>query len=281
MRNLEDLATQVLHSQVRVSTGKAGGSGTVIYSEESVGKETFDTYVLTCHHVIDDALTVRKEWDSRVGRERKKEYRQLVTVEFFDWDNVPHGSRPLNYSADATIVAYDASHDMALLKLKTIKQAPAVGALMSGDDAKSIQIGSPVVAVGAALGHDPVLTDGIITHMGDEIDFKDYWMSNAQIVFGNSGGAVFAETSTGYQFIGIPSRVAVTWGTPITHLGYFSPITRVNDFFEEQLYCFLEKGHAHSSATCSKERAKRDKNEESRERAVEQEVVLDEYPDGE
>ena len=273
MRNLDDLASQVLHSQVRVSTGKAGGSGTVIYSAESLDKETFDTYVLTCHHVIDDALTVRKEWDSRVGRERKKEYRQLVTVEFFDWDNVPHGSRPLNYSADSTIVAYDASHDMALLKLKTVKQAPAVGALMSGTDAKNLRIGSPVVAVGAALLHDPVLTDGIITHMGDEIDFKDYWMSNAQIVFGNSGGAVFADTPEGYQFIGIPSRVAVTWGAPITHLGYFSPITRVNEFFTDQLYCFLEKDHAHTSAGCAKERVKRDKLEDSREKSVEQEVV--------
>ena len=275
MRDLKDLATQVLHSQVRVSTGKAGGSGTVIYSEESVDKETFDTYVLTCHHVIDDALTVRKEWDSRVGREKKKEYRQLVTVEFFDWDNVPHGSRPLNYSADATIVAYDASHDMALLKLKTIKQAPAVGALMSGDDALSLQIGSPVVAVGAALLHDPVLTDGIITHMGDEIDFKDYWMSNAQIVFGNSGGAVFAGTDAGYRFIGIPSRVAVTWGTPITHLGYFSPITRVSEFFEEQLYHFLVPGHDHDSKKCSKERERRDSTEKKREREVEHEVIRD------
>ncbi len=278
MRDLKQLASEVLHSQVRVSTGKAGGSGTVIYSAESLDKKTYDTYVLTCHHVIDDALTVRKEWDSRVGRERKKEYRQLVTTEFFDWDNVPHGSRPLNYSADATIVAYDASHDMALLKLKTIKQAPSVAALMSGDDAKNLQIGSPVVAVGAALLHDPVLTDGIITHMGDEIDFKDYWMSNAQIVFGNSGGAVFAETMAGYQFIGIPSRVAVTWGAPITHLRYFSPITRVNEFFVDQLYCFLAKGHEHNSSLCAKERSNRDKHEESRERAVEQEVVLD-YPE--
>ena len=276
MRDLNVLASSVLHSQVRVSVAKTGGSGTVIYAKQD--GNTYDTYVLTCQHVISDALTVRKEWDSRVGRERKKEYRQLVTVEFFDWDNVPHGSRPLNYSADAQIVAYDAPHDMAILKLKTVKQAPAVARIMKSDDAKNLRIGSPVVAVGAALLHDPVLTEGIITHMGDEIDYKDYWMSNAQIIFGNSGGAVFTEMKDGYEFIGIPSRVSVTWGTPITHLGYFSPVTRVNEFLEEQLYCFLVPGHEHNAAKCLSERLKRDKQEVLREKEVEQEIVLD-YPE--
>ncbi len=78
MSKLDALASEVLHSQVRVSTGRTGGSGTVIYSKQ-LG-EVYETYVLTCQHVISDALSVRKEWDSRVGRERTIEYRQLVTV---------------------------------------------------------------------------------------------------------------------------------------------------------------------------------------------------------
>ena len=182
--DLDKLHEQVLFSQVRVKTDKAGGSGTIIYSGPAEDG-SFHTLAVTCHHVVDSAIAVKNEWDSRVGRERKKEVRQLVTVEFFDWSNVLHGHRPLNWSSDAEIVAYDADHDMALLKLRTVKQAPYVAQMLAPGEEKAVRIGSPCVAVGCALLHDPVLTHGIVTHMGDEIDNKLYWMSNSQIIFGN------------------------------------------------------------------------------------------------
>ena len=156
------LREQVLYSQVRVKVGQSGGSGTIVYSEPSApGSATFNTYALTCHHVVDDAVTVKDEWDSKVGRQRKREVRQLVTVEFFDWSNVAHGNRPLNYSADAEIMAYDKDHDMAILRLRTIKRAPYIATLMPDGEQKALTIGSPVVAVGSALLHDPILTEGI------------------------------------------------------------------------------------------------------------------------
>ena len=258
MTDIDALHEQVLFSQVRVKTSSAGGSGTIIYSQASaVGLVTFNTYAITCHHVIEDAITVKDEWDPKVGRQRKREVRQLVTVEFFDWSNVAHGNRPLNYSADAEIMAYDKDHDMAILRLRTIKKAPYVAMLMQDGEQRALRIGSRVVAVGSALLHDPVLTEGIITHFGDEIDGKLYWMSNAQIIFGNSGGAVFhAVTPHNYAFIGIPSRVAITgWGqTPITHLGYFSPISRIHEFFREQTFQFLSPGSGKSEADCEEER---------------------------
>jgi len=245
----EKLHREVLFPEVRVKTDKAGGSGTIIYSQPNA--DGYSTYVVSCHHVIDDALSVRKEWSSKLGIERKKEYRQVVTVEFFDYSNVPHGQRPVNNSVDAEIVAYDKDHDMTLLKLRTVKQAQYVAKLMAPGDEKQLMIGQPTVAVGAAMLHDPILTMGILTHFGDEIDYKDYWMSNAQIIFGNSGGAMFADTERGYEFIGIPSRVAVAgWGSAVTHLGYFSPITRVLGFFHEQGYHFLVPGDTSTEADC-------------------------------
>ncbi len=54
------------------------------------------------------------------------------------------------------------------------------------------------------------MTHGDIQHMDDEIDNEVYWMSTAQTIFGNSGGAVFRPRNGHYEFIGVPSRIAVT-----------------------------------------------------------------------
>lgn len=271
--DISTLHEQVLFSQVRVKTSKGGGSGTIIYS--GAGDDgVYHTYALTCHHVIEDAINVKDEWDPRVGRQRKREYRQLVQVEFFDWSNVPHGNRPLNWSADAEIVAYDKDHDMAILRLRTVKKAEHIAKVMRAGHEMTLRIGSPVVAVGCALLHDPILTKGIVTHFGDEIDGKLYWMSNAQIIFGNSGGAVFAVMENGsYEFIGIPSRIAISgWSSPITHIGYFSPITRVHEFFKEQMYQFLSPGSGATEKSCEEER-KRIKDLEERKLMVEAPVT--------
>lgn len=262
--DISKLHEHVLFSQVRVKTDKSGGSGTIIYSQPDKDGKNYHTYAITCWHVIDEAISIKNEWDSRVGRERKRETRKLVTVEFFDWTNVPHGQRPLNYSADAEIVAYDKDHDMAILRLRTIKPAPYVAKILEKGKETALQIGTSVVACGSALLHDPVLTNGIITHFGDEIDGKLYWMSNAQIIFGNSGGALFVEDEDGvYKFIGIPSRISVAgFGSPITHLGYFSPITRVFEFFEEQKYQFLTPGSNYTEDQCEQLRKKLKEREE-------------------
>lgn len=265
MHDIARLHAEVLRNQVRVKSAKAGGSGTIVRSVAQPGSGQHGTFVITCHHVIEEAISVKEEWDPRVGRSRKREYRQLVGVEFFDYDNVTHGHRPLNYSADGEIVAYDASHDMALLRLRTVKAAPAVAQLPAPGSERAVVVGTPVVAVGCALLHDPILTTGMVTHMGDEIDYKDYWMSNAAIIYGNSGGAMFAELDGAYRFIGIPSRVAVVgWGQAVPHLGYFSPISRVYEFLSDQLYHFLIPGHAHSEEDCERERRERASREERR-----------------
>ena len=254
-----DLRKEVLYSQVRVQTHKAGGSGTILYSKDT------STYVLTCHHVVDDVISVKREWDSRLGRDRKREFRQVVNCEFFEYESVPHGHRPINYSTDADLVAWDRDHDLALLKLRTTKSAKYVAKLPLPIDIVKLDVGSRLVAVGCALLHDPILTEGIITHQGDEIDFKDYWMGNAQTVFGNSGGAVFSPLDDTYNFIGVPSRIAVIgWGTPITHLGYFSPIPRIYKFFEEQLYSFLIPGSVETETSCAQARKKLSEDEARR-----------------
>ena len=253
MSTLSRLHEQVLYTQVRVKTEKAGGSGTVIYSEK--GREGYSTYIITCHHVVDAAISVKKEYDPKVGMDRKKEFKQVVTVEFFDYDSVPHGRRPVSNSVDADIMAYDKLHDMALLKLRMVTESQRVAKLLPKDRITNVRIGDRTHAVGCALLHDPILTEGMITHMGDEIDYNDYWMSSSQIIFGNSGGAMFLDRGDGYFFIGIPSRIDISgWSNPITHLGYFSPITRVYKFLEDENFQFIYNDE-YTEEQCEKIRA--------------------------
>jgi len=254
--NLKNLNEQVISTQVRVKTDKAGGSGTILYSKGA------STYVLTCHHVIEEAISVKTEWaPPPIGRDIKKEYRKIVTVEFFDYSNVPHGHRPLNYSADGDVVAYDKDHDMALIKLRTVKPYQYVAKIFPLEHKEELAVGQSVCAVGAALLHDPIITFGQITHVGDEIDYKDYWMSNASIIFGNSGGAVFLEGDP-YQFIGVPSRVDIVgWGTAVTHLGYFSPIHRVYQFLRESMFDFIVDDTV-SEKECEEHRKQKEEEEQ-------------------
>ena len=121
-----------------------------------------------------------------------------------------------------------------------------VGAdLFPADDIRNVHIFDKVFAVGASLGHPPIATEGHISYMDDEIDHHKYWMSSAQTIFGNSGGAIY-RWSNGrkkYEFLGIPSRISVQpmgfSSDAITHMGYFIPITRVYALLDENFYHFI------------------------------------------
>lgn len=254
----KDLHEQVLYCTVRVRTDKAGGSGTVLFSKANK-KNEYETYVMTNYHVVDDAITVKKVWDSRIGRDIKKDFRSTVSVEYFKYNNFSHcvGS----YGVEADIVAYTAEEDMALLKLRDKeRQAENVANILSKNDINMVRMFDKVYCCGAAMGHPPIPTEGLITHMDDEIDNYNYWMSSAQIIYGNSGGAVFRKNNSGlYQFIGIPSKLQLSIAgfsaSPITHMGYFIPIERVYNFLDKNHYQFIYDSN-YTPEQCHDEREK-------------------------
>ena len=228
----------VLYPCVRVRAGNAGGSGTVVASRELANGE-HATYVLTCHHVIDAAIEVKDEWDPALGKERKIEYRHRVGVEFFRYK---YGSRAIGvHSAEADVVAWSKKFDLAILQLRTIEKAPNVAVWYPKSEVQNIQLLDRVFAIGCALLHPPILTEGRITSLSDEVESVSYWMSDAQIIFGNSGGGIFHQGPEGeLRFIGVPSLVSIVgWSTPVTHMGYFSDIERIYRWLEEQCYQFL------------------------------------------
>ena len=253
---------QMFYPTVRVRTKKAGGSGTVVYSEKC--NDEVYTYVITNHHVISDSVHLEKKWDPVLKRKVDKEILDTVNVEFFRYNNYSHtvGS----FAVDADIVAYsevEGGQDWALLRVRDKENlADYVANMFPLKDLDNIHIFDETYAVGASLGHPPVASNGMITYMDDEIEHYKYWMSSAPTIFGNSGGAVYRWSGNRkqYEYIGIPSRISIQpmgfSADAITHMGYFIPIDRVYKLLEDNDYQFIYDSN-YSIEDCNKARNKK------------------------
>ena len=261
---------QMFYPTVRVRTKKAGGSGTVVYSENY--KDEVYTYVITNHHVIADSVHLEKKWDPVLKRKIDKEILDTVFVEFFRYNNYSHtvGS----FAVEADIVAYsevNGGQDWALLRVRDKENtADWVANMFPLNDIDNVHIFDEVYAVGASLGHPPVASDGHISYMDDEIEHYKYWMSSAPTIFGNSGGAVYRWSSNRkqYEYIGIPSRISIQpmgfSADAITHMGYFIPIDRVYQLLEDNDYQFIYDDKV-SIEECNKARKKKQKPKKEKE----------------
>lgn len=223
---------------VRITIPQAGsGSGTIIYSEyEAIGGKIpkASTYVLTNYHVIDAAITIEEKWDSDLQKQVKKEKRAIVYVEIFRYRDISTPIGTLRVEAD--VVLYDEDQDIALIKLRTEKPAKYTAKLSY--PAPNVTVMDETVAVGCSLGFPPLPTVGNITRKNQQVNSLPYHMSSSQIIYGNSGGAMFlAETG---ELIGIPSLVAVVgWAGAVTHMGLFIPIDRIYQWLENEHYDFI------------------------------------------
>jgi len=236
---------QMFYPTVRVRSKRAGGSGTVVYSEE-YNKEVY-TYVITNHHVVSESIQIEKKWDPILKRKVDKETLDTVYVEFFKYNNYSHciGS----FAVEADIVAYsevEGGQDWALLRVRDKEnKADNVANLFPTNDIDNVHIFDECYAVGASLGHPPIASKGMITYMDDEIDHYKYWMSSAQTIYGNSGGSVFRWSNSRkiYEYIGVPSRISVQpvgfSADAITHMGYFIPIDRIYKLLDDNNYQFI------------------------------------------
>ena len=236
---------QMFYPTVRVRAQKAGGSGTVVYSEKHDGE--YHTYVITNHHVVSNCIHLEKKWDPVIKRKVDKEVLDTVSVEFFRYNNYSHtiGS----FAVEADIVAYsevNGGQDWALLRVRDKEnKADWVANLFPLKDIENVHIFDQTYAVGASLGHPPVASEGMITYMDDEIEHYKYWMSSAPTIFGNSGGAVYRWSAARkqYEYIGVPSRISIQpmgfSADAITHMGYFIPIDRVYKLLKENSYHFI------------------------------------------
>jgi S1-C subfamily serine protease len=236
---MKEIGREFLLPNCRVRAAKGSGSGTVLYSASPNGKGICSTYVLTNHHVVADSIKLEKKWSPLLKRKVDKDVFSTVQVDFFKYQ---YASRAIGATEiEADIVTYDVEEDLALLKVRDEEQAPAVARMFPRDKVLDLRLGLPLVTIGAGMGEAPVITTGVLSQFGREIDNREYWLSTAPTIFGNSGGAVYlADTQ---EFLGVPARVAVIQGffgsNPITHLSYFIPISRIYKFLEDQLFRFI------------------------------------------
>ena len=170
-----------------------------------------------------------------------------VSVEYFRYNNYSNciGS----FAVEADIIAYsevEGGQDWCLLRTRDKEKTHEhVAKVFPLDDIDNIHIFDKVFAVGASLGHPPIASEGMITFMDDEIDHFKYWMSSAQTIYGNSGGACYrwSDSRKQYDWIGIPSRISVQpagfSSDAITHMGYFIPIDRVCALLKDNGYEFI------------------------------------------
>jgi S1-C subfamily serine protease len=206
----QDEYEQMLYPVVRITTGLATGSGVIIESSivkkfnsskvtiEPLNPETFELYVLTAAHVVDNQSVVNVELYNSV----------IIT---------------------GTVVMTDTSKDLALLCASAVK---VYSAHLAPKD-YTPYIFTPVYSVGCSLGLAPRPSQGIITAISHRKDAKDaeYWEVSSPILPGNSGGPVYDART--YEVIGIAVWVHTYQGQLITTMAGIVPINQIYEFLTE------------------------------------------------
>lgn len=264
----KSLHEDILYPTVRVRTGKAGGSGLIIYSKPvpngngDYGVE-YETYVMTCHHVVEDAIKFVTKRHPFADRDVMTEDRQLVDVEVFEYERMSNISSSNTYRAE--IMAWDKQLDLALLKLRTTKQFEYVAKLYPKGKSDNMWLTSNVCSCGCSLGHEPIINFGNLMGKHDMIENREYWLSTANTIFGNSGGSDFLLDT--HEYIGITARISgyqlgfnvdiVTW------MGFIIPIETIYEFWDDQMFQFLYDKN-YTSKQCEKMREEKREAEEKK-----------------
>ena len=183
------------------TTSAASGSGFIL-SE--------DGYILTNHHVIEDSSS--------------------ITVSFYDGTSLP-----------AKLIGYDASNDIAVLKVEAEDLTPVVLG-----DSENLNVGDSVVAIGNPLGELTFsLTTGAISALDRDVTISTgatmrLMQTDCAINSGNSGGALFNLYG---EVIGITNAKYSGSGSSgeasIDNIGFAIPINNVWDIVES----LIEKGY--------------------------------------
>ena len=176
------------------TTSAAAGSGFIL---------TEDGYILTNYHVVENSNS--------------------ITVAMYNGDTY-----------DATLIGYDESNDVAVLKVDAEGLSPVVLG-----DSDNLNVGDSVVAIGNPLGELTFsLTAGLVSAKDREVTLSnsltmDLIQTDCAINSGNSGGALFNLYG---EVIGITnakySSSSASSEASIDNIGFAIPIDQVRSIFE-------------------------------------------------
>ena len=182
------------------TTSAASGSGFIL---------TQDGYILTNYHVIEDSDT--------------------ITVSLYD-----------GTAYDAQLIGYDASNDIAVLKVDAQNLTPVILG-----DSDNMNVGDSVVAIGNPLGELTFsLTSGAISAMERQVTMStgatmNLIQTDCAINSGNSGGALFNLYG---EVIGITNAKYSSSSASeasIDNIGFAIPVNHVRSMIES----IIEKGY--------------------------------------
>ncbi len=184
----------------RTYSRESAGAGSGIIIKDEGGR----LYILTNHHVIEDAKD--------------------VSVTFED-----------NSSAKATVMGYKADEDVAVIVVNSedisSETRSALKVALLGDSDK-VKVGSWAIAIGNALGYGQSVTRGIISAVERTVTLTDGTMTllqtDAAINPGNSGGALL---NTSGQVIGVNSVKYAS--ESVEGMGFAIPINRAMEIVDE------------------------------------------------
>jgi S1-C subfamily serine protease len=219
------LLAQVLKPIVRVG---GRGSGVLVHSEAGL------TLVITSAHVVEDDVKDEKKLDET----------PFIVVDRYKYDE--QGKMKGYYRCQSELVAYDRTNDMAILRLRDDDIETNLANLPNDPFIQNLHLFDDVYVAGCSLGGFPVPSKGILSALNAEFDNKEYWMSSAPIIFGNSGGGCFVyDAITGtYRLMGIPTAILCSTEEDedvkeasggrakeaIPHLNYIVPAYRILNF---------------------------------------------------
>lgn len=144
-----------------------------------------------------------------------------------------------NHEFIASVVAFDANSDLALIQIKADVKLPVISFGTSND----IMLGEPVAAIGNAYGYEDTITRGVISakkrrvQLNDSQHYENLLQTDASINPGNSGGPlinILGET------IGINAAVRVG----AQSIGFAIPTNDALEIVNRMLkrQCFLNLG---------------------------------------
>lgn len=182
------------------TTSAASGSGFII---------TSDGYILTNYHVIEDGSS--------------------ITVSMYDGTTYA-----------ASLVGYDESNDLAVLKVEAEDLVPVV----LGDSDK-LNVGDSVLAIGNPLGELTFsLTAGLVSAKDREVTMSnsvtmDLLQTDCAINSGNSGGALFNLYGEVVGITNAKYSSSSSSSASIDNIGFAIPINSVKSIVES----IIEKGY--------------------------------------
>ena len=182
------------------TTSAASGSGFII---------TADGYILTNYHVIENASS--------------------ITVSLYD-----------GTTYQASLVGYDESNDLAVLKVEAEDLVPVVLG-----DSDQLNVGDSVLAIGNPLGELTFsLTAGLVSAKDREVTMSnsvtmDLLQTDCAINSGNSGGALFNLYGEVVGITNAKYSSSSSSSASIDNIGFAIPINSVKNIVES----IIEKGY--------------------------------------